>query len=66
MASTMPKKPERKKRVGRPMSASGPIRIMVRCQVSERAQWTAAAEIDGLALSAWIRMQLNRAARAAQ
>lgn len=54
------------RRRGRPFSAHGPLRVMVRGKLAEVAQWKASAEADGMPLATWIRQHLNRAAQRQQ
>lgn len=50
-------------RRGRRPRAAGPThRAGIRLTVDERARWQAAADRDGLTLSAWIRVVADRAA----
>jgi predicted HicB family RNase H-like nuclease len=54
------------KKMGRPKKKSDAVKsswLEVRCEESEREAFRAAAEAQGLAMSAWIRQCLRRAAR---
>ena len=58
-------KPIKQKRRGRPPKGSGKIkgiRLDVRLEEVEKQAFCAAAELNGLDLSAWIRERLRRAA----
>jgi antirestriction protein ArdC len=54
------------KKMGRPKKAPAAVKnswLEVRCEESEREAFRAAAEAQGIAMSAWIRQALRRAAR---
>lgn len=54
------------KKMGRPKKKPDAVKsswLEVRCEESEREAFRAAAEAQGLAMSAWIRQCLRRAAR---
>ena len=60
-------KTDKQKRRGRPPKSSGTtkgIRLDVRLEEVEKQAFCAAAQVNGLDLSAWIRERLRKAAKA--
>lgn len=53
--------PKNNKHAAHPVPAD--VRLHVRCNLSDRQRWAAAASRDDLPLSRWVSEQLNEAAR---